>query len=281
MKTLHNFIIALIISLPMMGMSQIDEKQIMEETKEVFTFNGAPTLLMGTWHMGATSDAQTSSYNASLSHRIDEMDQLAKQIALFKPTKIFVEVTPENQKKMEEHYQAYLKNPDSLSTYHGEVGLLAFQIARLTGAKLVATDHKLGYDYGSISTLAQETRNKDYFSYLQQVGPFLQKVEALEKQATTKQLYRFTNTAQYLDFLFNINADLMTYVNTDGKFEGADAAADYYRRNLRIFANFNRTAISPGDKVLVLYGASHVAFFHDFMKRSHKYDVKDIQEFLK
>jgi hypothetical protein len=46
-------------------------------------------------------------------------------------------------------------------------------------------------------------------------------------------------------------------------------------------ANFNRTAISPGDKVLVLYGASHVAFFHDFMKRSHKYDVKDIQEFLK
>jgi hypothetical protein len=99
MKTLHDFIIALIISLPMMGMSQIDEKQIMEETKEVFTFHGAPTLLMGTWHMGETSDAQTSSYDASLSHRIEEMDQLAKQIALFKPTKIFVEVTPENQKK--------------------------------------------------------------------------------------------------------------------------------------------------------------------------------------
>ncbi|WP_374002012.1 DUF5694 domain-containing protein [Nonlabens sp.] len=50
---------------------------------------------------------------------------------------------------------------------------------------------------------------------------------------------------------------------------------------MRIFANFNRTAISPVDKVLVLYGASHVAFFNDFMKRSHKYDVKDIQGFLK
>ncbi len=94
-------------------------------------------------------------------------------------------------------------------------------------------------------------------------------------------MYRFTNTAQHLDFLFNINADLMTYVNTNGKFEGADVAADCYRRNIRIFANFNRTAISPEDKVLVLYGASHVAFFHDFMKRSHRYNVKDILEFLK
>jgi hypothetical protein len=281
MKTLQHFIITLIISLPIIGMSQIDEKQIMEETKEVFTFNVAPTLLMGTWHMGATSDAQTSSYDASLSDRIEEVDQLAKQIALFKPTKIFVEITPQNQKKMEEHYPAYLKNPDSLSTYNGEVGLLAFQIARLTGAKLVATDHKLGHDYGSISKLAQETENKDYFSYVQQVGPFLQKVESLEKQATTKQLYRFTNTTQYLEVLFNINADLMTYVNTDGKFEGADVATNYYRRNIRILANFNRTAISTEDKVLVLYGASHVAFFHDFMKRSHKYNLKDIQKFLK
>jgi hypothetical protein len=73
----------------------------------------------------------------------------------------------------------------------------------------------------------------------------------------------------------------MTSVHKDGKFEGADVAADYYRRNLRIFANFNRTAISPGNKVLVLYGASPVAFFRDFMKRNHTYDVKDIQEFLK
>ncbi|WP_415181012.1 hypothetical protein [Nonlabens sp.] len=40
-------------------------------------------------------------------------------------------------------------------------------------------------------------------------------------------MYRFTNTAQYLDFLFNINADLMTYVNTNGKFKGAGVATDY------------------------------------------------------
>ncbi|MFB0902788.1 MAG: hypothetical protein QMB11_00235 [Nonlabens sp.] len=40
-------------------------------------------------------------------------------------------------------------------------------------------------------------------------------------------MYRFTNTAQHLDFLFNINADLMTYVNTNSKFEGADVATDY------------------------------------------------------
>ncbi len=280
MKTILNSIFVIIISLSVATNAQIDEQKINSQLEQVFTFNGTPTLLLGTWHMGETNDAQKSSYDASKPQRIAEINELAKQLSEFKPTKIFVEITPENQKQMDEIYKVYLNNPDSLSQYNGEVGLLAFQIARLTGAELVATDHKLGYDYNSIAMLAQETQNMSYYGYLQQVGPFMQQVQSLESQATTKQLYRFTNTPQYLDFLFNINADLMTYVNTKDKFEGADVASDYYKRNLRIFANFNRQQLSADHRVLVLYGASHVAFFHDFMKRSHKYKVQDIQKYL-
>lgn len=282
MKAL-SIITACIISISMSLQAQtINEDQLNTQMKSTFTFKGAKTLLLGTWHMGYTSDANKSSYDASLPQRQVEINELAVQLAQeFKPTKIFVEVNPEQQQEMEKQYQAYLKNPDSLSSYYGEVGLLAFQIARESGATLVANDHKLGYDYPAISQLAQETGNQDYFSYLQQVGPFLQKVKALEKQATTKQLYRFTNSPEYLNFLFNVNADLMTYVNTENNFEGADTAAEFYKRNLRIYANFNRAEITPEDRVLVLYGAAHVAFFHDFMNRSHKYDVVDVQDYLK
>lgn len=281
MKTLQITLIAIMKFISFATIAQIDEAQILKESKEVFTFNKAQVMLLGTWHMGKTSDAYKSSYDASEPHRQKEIAELAKQLATFKPTKILVEISPEEQVELDAVYAAYKKNPSKISSYYGEVGLLAFPIARLSGATLHATDHEMGYDYPSIEKLAQETRNEHFNSYYAKVGPFMQKVDALENKATTKQLYRFTNTQNYLDFLFNVNADLLIHVNTKNNFEGANVAADYYTRNLRIYANFNRLDITPTDRVLVLYGASHVAFFHDFMRRSHIYEVIDVQNYLK
>ncbi len=111
--------------------------------------------------------------------------------------------------------------------------------------------------------------------------PLLQQAAQLESSASTKQLYRFTNTPEYISFLKHANADLLTYVNTEDNFEGADVAADFYKRNLRIFANINRLDIQPDDRVLILNGATHIAFFHEFMKMSPVYNVVDAQEYLR
>ncbi len=282
MKTVNLFIAILFLGSLFCNAQEINEEQIMTQLKESFDFEGAETLLLGTWHMGYTSDANKSSYDASLPKRREEIAALALQLAReFKPTKILVEVLPEEQAEMDSIYALYLKDPKKLSNYQGEVGLLAFQIARESGAQLIATDHKMEYNYGRIMQMAQETNNAAVNSYYAQVMGVLQQAAQLEQQATTKQLYRFTNTPEYMNFMFNSNSDLMTYVNTDGNFEGADTAADFYKRNLRIFANFNRLDITQEDRVLVLYGAAHVAFFHDFMNRSHKYEVVDAQEYLK
>ena len=261
---------------------EINEEQFLKEAKEAFSFKGADVLLLGTWHMGETSDANKSRYDASKPERRAEISALAQQLATqFKPTKIIVEATPEEQATMDSLYTAYLKNPEKLSTYGGEIGLLAFQIARWSGATLLATDHKMEYAYGSIARLANSTNNQVVNNYYAQIMPTLTKAAQLESVASTKQLYRFTNTPEYLSFLKNANADLFLHVNTEGNFEGADVAADFYKRNLRIFANINRLDIKPEDRVLVLNGATHVAFFHEFMKSSPKYNVVDAQEYLR
>lgn len=260
----------------------VDEAQIRNEMEQAFQFKKADVLLLGTWHMGETSDATRSSYDASLPERRREITELAAQLAReFKPTKILVEVTPERQQRMDSLFQNYLKNPEELSTYGGEVGLLAFQIARWSGASLHAIDHKMGYDYNRIMQLADSTKNQVVRNYYGQLMPVLGKAQQLETTATTKQLYRFSNTPEYISFLKNVNSDLFTYVNTEGNFEGADVAADFYKRNLRIYANINRIEITPEDRVLILNGGAHVAFFHEFMKSSPKYVVVDAQEFLK
>ncbi len=100
--------------------------------------------------MGATSDATKSRYDASTPKRQKEIAELAIQLAKeFKPTKILVEVVPELQAEMDSLYQVYTNNPENVSTFYGEVGLLAFQIARHSNASLHAIDHKMEYDYGA------------------------------------------------------------------------------------------------------------------------------------
>jgi hypothetical protein len=86
----------------------------------------------------------------------------------------------------------------------------------------------------SIDRLADSTNNKVIEDYYAQLMPVLDKADQLETTATTKQLYRFSNTLEYLSFLKNLNSDLFTYVNTEGNFEGADVAVDFYKGNSRI-----------------------------------------------
>ncbi|AZQ43097.1 DUF5694 domain-containing protein [Nonlabens ponticola] len=281
MKTLRLFILAILTSHLSIAQTAT-EAEFIQETKAAFKFNGAKTLLLGTWHMGATSDANKSRYDASKPERRAEITELALQLAQeFKPTKIIVEVRPERQAYMDSLYANYIANPTELSTYGGEVGLLAFQIARSSGATLHAIDHKMGYDYGRIGQMADSLNTQAVNKYYAQLMPLLQKAAALEQTATTKQLYRFTNSPEYISFLKHANSDLLTYVNTDGNFEGADVAADFYKRNLRMFANINRLDIQPDDRVLILQGATHIAFFQEFMRYSPVYDVVDVQEYLR
>jgi hypothetical protein len=61
--------------------------------------------------------------------------------------------------------------------------------------------------------------------------PVLIEADQLETTATTKQLYGFSNTPEYSSFHRNVNSNLFTYVNTEADFEGADVAADFYKRN--------------------------------------------------
>lgn len=91
----------------------------------------------------------------------------------------------------------------------------------------------------------------------------------------------YNNQPEYLDYLININADMLTYVSTDGNFEGADEAAKFYQRNLRMFSNINRIPLKENDKILILSGATHAAFFKEFIKRSPRYQMVEVLEYLK
>jgi len=89
------------------------------------------------------------------------------------------------------------------------------------------------------------------------------------------------NTDKYLDNSITNNADILTHFGTKGNFEGADEAAIYYQRNLRMYSNLNRITLSKDDRVFIMMGASHTAFFRDFISRSPKYEMVNTFDYLK
>ncbi len=71
---------------------------------------------------------------------------------------------------------------------------------------------------------------------------------------------KLMNRDRYLYFLIAVNADMLNHAGTEEGFEGADEAAKYYQRNLRMYSNLNRIDLEEHDRVFILMGASHTAF---------------------
>ena len=102
-----------------------------------------------------------------------------------------------------------------------------------------------------------------------------------EDSLNTLDKLKLMNKPKYLEFLLNINADILTYAGTKGNFEGADEAALLYKRNLRMFSNLNQIHITKKDRVFIIMGGLHTAFFNDFISRSPKYELVNVFDFLK
>ena len=239
-------------------------------------------LNFATFHMGSTSDAHSVEFDEADKKNQEDARQIAQMIVKFKPTVICVEVTPQHQAELNAEYRAFCTHPDHASTYYGEVGLVAFEVGRLMNLDtLCAIDHKMAYNYNINEDLINAIDTATYQSFQRDPFQSIPGLNIFEDGLPLKEKLRRMNHPKFLDFLITANADILTYVGTQNGFEGADEAAKYYLRNLRIYSNLNRLALTPKDRVFILSGGSHTAFLNDFLKRSLKYAVVDAMDYLK
>lgn len=241
-----------------------------------------PILNFGTFHMGKTTDAHTTEFDENDKENRKKIHEIAKSIAKFKPTVILVETAPEENKKLQAQYKKYLDNPNISFKNPSEVELLAFELGRLSKTqRIYGIDHKMNYNY----MIAKEIKNSIDSTFVNDFYPismqFYPEVNVDENTLSLLEKLKLTNDDNYLNYVMTMNADIMTHVGTENGFEGADEATKYYQRNLRMYSNLNRIDLTKNDKVFVLLGASHTAFFRDFISRSPKYKLINPMSYLK
>lgn len=251
-----------------------------EQQLELKFDDAVPVLNMGTFHMGYSPDAITTEFDEHDKQNIREVHSIAKAIAAFKPTVIVVERLPKNNECLQQAYKAYLENPNMKFPEPTELELLAFEVGRLAYTKRIyGIDFKENYNYRISHQVENSLDSQTYFRYMEK----LKELKSLypEEEMTVLEKLQWTNHPRYQDILININADMLTHVSSQGKAEGADEASKFYHRNLVMYSNLNQIELTGEDRVFILMGGSHTAFFNMWLKRSPKYKLKDVEIYLK
>jgi hypothetical protein len=248
-------------------------------------------LNFGTFHFGYTSDANNTVFDEESKEVQKEIREISKMIAKFRPTIICVENLPELNEQLNELYQQFLKNPSELITKEGEISMIAFDVARINNIQqLYGIDNHMGYNYsvGDFIENSPDLENAiDPETYLQLTNnPFKEYPEIAARDKNYDKLsllhkLRLLNEPIYLDYSINTNADKLLYVGIENGFEGADNAAIFYHRNMKIYSNLNRIKMKKSDRVFILMGNAHTAFLREFIKRSPKFEMVETLEYLK
>ena len=242
--------------------------------------DAVPVLNVATFHMGTTSDANSTEFNEQDLKNQLEVKKVAKLLAEFKPTIIVIEDVPHNDSLRNLYYQQYVKNPQLKFESPDERELLAYEIGRLSGSKRIyGIDFKKNYNYkigNSLSNKIDQKTNEAYWKLSEE-----NEKRNPEDGVPFYDLFKLNNHPQYLESLINSNADMLTYISTKGKSEGADEAAKFYHRNLVMFSNLNQIPVNKNDRIFILMGGAHTAFFMDFLRRSPKYKVENTFKYLK
>jgi hypothetical protein len=238
-------------------------------------------LNIGVFHMGQTSDANSTEYDEAAKESKQQIAEVNALISKFKPTIILVEDEPKDQVELMKNYELYLKDQSAKTTYDGnEIKLMGFEIGRLANVKRIyGIDHRMGYNYNQ-GGLAKELNAKKYFQTMMTLQQLESSVDMDVQSIGLKKVLSILNTSLAYDFLINYNADALTYVNSENGFEGVDEAAKFYHRNLRMYANINKIDMNPNDRVLIISGATHAAFFQKFFSRSYVYELESVGKYL-
>ncbi|WP_372920060.1 DUF5694 domain-containing protein [Salegentibacter sp.] len=226
-----------------------------------------------TSHLTNTSDAYSSYVDVNNPEVQKDISRIVDQLVEFKPTIICVEIVPGEDEATNRTYQAYIKDQSNRVNYSEEINVIAFEVGRQVGVeKVYGIDAHIGFNYPKLMEMAKKQDASSAF-----LEESIKSVEWINDQPLLKQ-FAFYNSDEFKSETFNFYNFLAT-MQTPGNNEGAEIISDFYERNLSMYANLSAIPLEKEDRVLILLGGTHTAYFDIFLKHNPKYELIDATEY--
>lgn len=244
------------------------------------TRTDAEVLLFGVFHFAnpGLDVVKTSQIDVMTAENQTFLTGLTDRLASFKPTVILLEFNPDNESLMQEKYDQYLAGAFELPS--NEIYQLGFRIAKKAGLRTIQS-----FDEREIGWQAEAL-----FAYMPDHDPATKaKMDLLIEQITseTQQDHATKSLADLI--LLNNDSErdqlnkymyiMSNHVGAGENFVGADAAASWWHRNFRMYANIQKHA-TPGARVLAIGGQGHMAILKDLLALDRERVAVDVRPYI-
>lgn len=263
-----------------------------------FVPNKIQVAILGTFHLGETSDYRDGGMDSPLSRkRQREIRDIVKKLSEFKPDQIFVENIPESQELWDDVYTNYLKGvmPSNRTILENEIFQIAIRVAALNpgtdGVTCINFEHdKINANDATLKkweAFSEEliSRRPDYDNFFKQnllaskvFNEFIAEHESWMKLPLKEHLIKM-NEEESLRKLQYFNVLGWMDNNTAGL--GAEFTTRDYYRNLKIIQNMYSKLKNTDKRILIIYGAAHAKIFRDILESHPVFEIVDISKILK
>lgn len=249
-------------------------------------------LLMGSFHFAQTD----SSYDVLNDQHQKSIEDLCKIIAKQKPAKIFVERQPEYEfrNKIDSLYQIYVKK----NQFPGknEIYQVGFRLAKKLGhSKVYQCDHpgQYGRYYRQVNEYAA-ANNQEAVLAGEKKGAMIRYDELVNEDSIMQnsslldylkwinsEKVMSTSHASYITNYTQIGSTDFYNYDDDDTLIGAELTADWYRRNIMIYAKVINQVAYDEPSILILIGADHVPILEYLFETNPYFEVVAASEWLK
>jgi hypothetical protein len=203
--------------------------------------------------------------------------ELVASLARFAPTKVLLEYPGKNDELINQRYAAFQAGTFELP--RNEVYQLGFRVARqqhharLYGFDAAAPPQTIKlWDYLGKDP-ATEKRLMDL------IASESARLQELHRSRSLREILVLSNSAAEDRRNKGFYMLLNPVAAASREFHGADMNADWWHRNLRMYALIQEHA-GPGERVLVIAGSGHAALLRDFLRADSDRAEVDVLPFL-
>jgi hypothetical protein len=255
-------------------------------------------LLLGTFHFHnpGADIAKTKTFDVMTPKVQAELENITRKISVFHPDKIFVEWPWDEQKELDELYQAYLgpnyeqyvatKYAKNRHNFYlkNEIIQLAFRAgkkAKLT--RIYALDYnKTNFPFDSVMKSMQAAKQTDL---IQKSQDAIKHYEASQNKKletyTLTQLLLDANSKEELALNKGLYLEILNRAGSPDNFAGAFLVSEWYRRNLYMYSLMQKNMTDQDSKALILVGSGHAAMMQEFIAADRQFRLKELKDVLK
>ncbi|MEK4671125.1 DUF5694 domain-containing protein [Niallia sp. FSL R7-0271] len=209
-----------------------------------------------------------------------EIKGVVDSLKAFKPTKISLEILPEDSGYINETYQDFLLGNYALTrTEYHQIG---FRLAKEMNHKQVfCVDwNNPDPDIPDIELWTKEHSSDKYNKNIKEMEDTVAKIQDLLSNHSIRDLLLYLNHNDFNKQNQRFYMNLALVGNKSNPVGAMWTAKYWYYRNLIIYKNLVELIDSDVERIFVLYGSGHLHLLNQFLNESGLFEVEKVADYL-